>query len=358
MPVAVMGRKPLIIVQDKIVVDAEHLGPLLALVDESYKPGAAQRGLSWQSSELSPPVLTSEAPTTLWIRWTVPDVERWWAMRAQSSSPDVTAFWSAVDALCHSRQRTYLGPVDDTAPTPPPEADTAFVSTRGYRVTAQLALKSPDSESPAQLLQALSGELPGLEHGSLQRNLAPEYAAGHLTWDLLFAHADAAAGAWDSDVWRTQIAPALEKHCSAVHALCLETIGGGIRDPGIASGIKRTAFFRLLPGCDPDTAAQFECDLLAMPRHIPEIINWRLSLAQPANFDAAGVAPWTYVWEQEFASLEGLTGPYMSHPHHWAYIDRWFDFESGAQAVDNELSHAFSPLPTSVLGRELVPDAE
>ena len=88
---------------------------------------------------------------------------------------------------------------------------------------------------------------------------------------------------------------------------------------------------------------------------IPEILNWRLSRARVLPWDNAGVSPWTYVWEQEFASLDDLLGPYMMHPHHWAHIDRWFDLESGVQALDVNLSHAFCPVAQSILSAEATP---
>jgi hypothetical protein len=74
-----------------------------------------------------------------------------------------------------------------------------------------------------------------------------------------------------------------------------------------------------------DQSSRFEADLLEMPAHIPQILNWRLSRALPLPWNSAKCAPWTYVWEQEFESLDDLLGPYMLHPDHWAYIDRWFD---------------------------------
>ncbi|MCB1844642.1 MAG: hypothetical protein KDI09_16895, partial [Halioglobus sp.] len=98
-------------------------------------------------------------------------------------------------------------------------------------------------------------------------------------------------------------------------------------------------------------------DLLDMPLHIPEICNWRLSRASPAPWCRAEDAPWSYVWEQEFAHLEDLTGPYMINPHHWGHVDRWFDPESGVQAIDARLSHAFSPLGSSLLALEAVKDS-
>ena len=122
-------------------------------------------------------------------------------------------------------------------------------------------------------------------------------------------------------------------------------IEGTLRDDDrgkrLAGGVKRTALFRLLPGVSDEARDRFERDALEMPAHIGAIRNWRLSRALALDWDASDVAPWTYVWEQEYATLEGLTVDYMIHPHHWAHLDRAFDPESGAQLIDVALCHAF-----------------
>ncbi|MAT95255.1 MAG: hypothetical protein CME59_22010 [Halioglobus sp.] len=345
----------MITVQDRITVQAVTLDSLERLFREDYLPGAAQRGLRLVATRVSPPVLTANAPLTYTLLWQVADVGAWWAMRAQSGVPEIAAFWAAVDALCLSRERTYS--TEDGAASLPGPADTAAdrVSTRGHRQTAQLALKPEVADNPAALEAVLLGAaetLPGLQASALGRNFAPEYAAGHLTWDLLYPDAASAAQAGDSATWSAKVLPALTQYCTEVHALELTTIEAGIREPELADGVKRTAFFRLLPGQDTATADRFERDLLEMPAQIEAIRNWRLSRATAAPWNTTDAAPWSYVWEQEFADLDGLLGPYMAHPHHWAYIDRWFDPESGAQAIDADLSHAFSPLENSLLARE------
>jgi hypothetical protein len=181
--------------------------------------------------------------------------------------------------------------------------------------------------------------------------MSPDYAVGDYTWDLLYPDAATAEAARQSKVWKQQILPALDEYCVARHALTLEPIGSGLRRPGISGAVKRTAYFRMLPGTE-DRVSRFEQGLLEMPAQIPQILNWRLSRARVLPWDNASVSPWTYVWEQEFASLDDLLGPYMMHPHHWAHIDRWFDPESGVQALDINLSHAFCAVPQSVLSAE------
>lgn len=346
----------MIVVQDRIEVPGQELARLQHLFRDRYIADAAQRGLQFTEFLVSPPLILTEAPCTLWARWQVADPGAWWAMRAQSGSPAVAAFWAEVDAFCLSRERCYLG-ADSTTALPQP-ADTAgfTVSAQCYRETAQLALR--DGITPAQraaledTLRDAGEALPGLVMCSLGANLAPQYAAGHYTWDLLYPDRNTADDARRSAAWRERILPALDRCCISRHALRLDTVGMGLRRPGIANAIKRTAYFRMLPGTSAQQARQFEQVLLAMPAQIPEILNWRLSRATALPWDDAHCNPWSYVWEQELATLDDLLGPYMMHPHHWAHVDRWFDPESGAQAVDVRLSHAFCAIEASVLSRD------
>ncbi|GAB3290140.1 Dabb family protein [Parahaliea aestuarii] len=345
----------MITVMDRIVVAPADAHRVEQLLEGQYRQQAGQRGLHFQSLQYSPPLLTADSPLTLWVQWQVESPEAWWVMRAQSATAEVAAFWQALDQLCLSRERTYL--MQDSAGNLPAVAEPIDrpASVRGYRETAQLALiDDPGAGAELEaLLNELTAGLPGLQASHLLRNLAPEYAAGHYTWDLYYTDARAAAEAQASPAWQGGIAPALERLCGAVHAQRLDSLGAGLRDPLLQGGVKRTAFFRLLPGVDADRAGRFERDLLEMPRHIAAIRNWRLSRASAVHWHRADCAPWTYVWEQDFADLEGLTGPYMTHPHHWAHVDRWFDPESGAQALDVQLSHAFGFFASSALAAEL-----
>jgi Stress responsive A/B Barrel Domain len=343
----------MIVVQDKIEVPGNQLARLQRLFRDRYIDDAAQRGLHFAEFMVSPPLLLTEAPCTLWARWQVADAGAWWAMRAQSGSPSVTAFWKVVDEFCVSRERRYLTTDSPATFATPVDVSAFSAPTRGYRETAQLALR--DSVTPEQrtelesLLRTEAAALPGLAMSSLGANLAPEYAAGHFTWDLLYPDSTTAEAARQSAAWRERILPALDRYCLARHALRLDSVAAGLRRPGIASAIKRTAYFRLLPGATAAQASAFEQVLLAMPAQIPQIQNWRLSRAGTLPWDNARCAPWSYVWEQEFAALDDLLGPYMIHPHHWAHVDRWFDPESGVQAVDVQLSHAFCAIEASVL---------
>ncbi len=102
-------------------------------------------------------------------------------------------------------------------------------------------------------------------------------------------------------------------------------------------GIYRALLLSVLPSASTDAVARFEREVLAMPRYIRSIRAWRLSRVSQAG----GARRWTHVWEQRYDEVQGLSGPYMLHPYHWAQVDRWFDPESPDWIVDTHLCHSF-----------------
>ncbi|MCL2535184.1 MAG: Dabb family protein [Nocardiaceae bacterium] len=98
------------------------------------------------------------------------------------------------------------------------------------------------------------------------------------------------------------------------------------------------------PATDPEHVRQFETETAAMPQYIRSIGASQLARVH----DATGSARWTHVWEQEYTGLDGLTGPYMTHPYHWAHVDRWFDAERGRKIVTS-LCHSFTTIETPFL---------
>jgi hypothetical protein len=343
-----------IIVQDRIELAAADLPRLRALISEGYLPGATARGLTFVGEHVAPPVALADQPSTLWLRWTLPDVGAFWAARAQSYDPAVAAFWTEVDSFVTTRERRYLTAADATLAGP--EDTTPYDrEPAAWRETAQLYLEPDTSDLDraafVTLLDRAAVELPGILTASLAANFVPDYGAGHYTWDLVYPDRATADAARASGFWQQQVLPALDRHCRARAALGFETLGAGARDPGLSGGVKRTALFRVLPGIPAELEERFEKDTLEMAAQIPAIRNWRLSRAVALDWDAPDGAPWSYVWEQEYAALEGLTVDYMVNPHHWAHVDRWFDPESGVQIVDSALCHAFAPLANSLIVR-------
>ncbi|MEU0934777.1 Dabb family protein [Embleya sp. NPDC005971] len=102
--------------------------------------------------------------------------------------------------------------------------------------------------------------------------------------------------------------------------------------------IKRTLLLTVRTGASADVLAEFESDLLGMPEHIATIRSWALSRVAER---AGPASPWTHVWEQEYATVEGLTGEYLLNPYHWAHVDRWFDGEVPGSIVEPGLAHVF-----------------
>ncbi|BBX01739.1 stress responsive protein [Mycolicibacterium moriokaense] len=110
------------------------------------------------------------------------------------------------------------------------------------------------------------------------------------------------------------------------------------------TGKQPTVFRALLLRVIPDTATatveRFEDDLQLLPRYVRTITSWQLSRVD----NALGASPWTHVFEQDFTDVDGLMGPYLMHPIHWAYVDRWFDPECPEVIIRDRVCHSFCPL--------------
>jgi hypothetical protein len=101
--------------------------------------------------------------------------------------------------------------------------------------------------------------------------------------------------------------------------------------------VYRALLLRVLPGTDAQVVARFEDELRLMPRYVKTITAWQLSRVD----EPIGTSKWTHVFEQEFTDLDGLMGPYLMHPVHWAMVDRWFDPECPEVIVRDRVCHSF-----------------
>ncbi len=109
--------------------------------------------------------------------------------------------------------------------------------------------------------------------------------------------------------------------------------------------VYRTLLLRVAPGTGERAIAHFEADLRLLPRHVRTITAWQLSHVE----NAIGASKWTHVFEQQFIDVEGLMGPYLMHPIHWAWVDRWFDPECPEVIVRDRICHSFCRSDTAVL---------
>lgn len=115
---------------------------------------------------------------------------------------------------------------------------------------------------------------------------------------------------------------------------------------GTSGSVYRTLLLRVSPDTGADDVARFEAELAAMPRYVDTILSWQLSRVT----DAVGDTPWTHVFEQEFTDVDGLMGPYLLHPIHWAVVDRWFDPETTDVIIRDRVCHSFCGITGPVLG--------
>lgn len=109
--------------------------------------------------------------------------------------------------------------------------------------------------------------------------------------------------------------------------------------------VYRTLLLRVQPDTPEATIARFERELSSMPRYLPTIRAWQLSRVTAA----VGTSSWTHVFEQEFADVEALMGPYLMHPIHWAVVDRWFDPETTDVIIRDRVCHSFCAIADPVL---------
>lgn len=110
--------------------------------------------------------------------------------------------------------------------------------------------------------------------------------------------------------------------------------------------VYRTLLLRVSPEADEALVERFESDLSLMPQYVRTITAWQLSRVERA----IGASQWTHVFEQHFTDVDGLMGPYLMHPIHWAHVDRWFDPECPDVIVRDRVCHSFCRSDTVVLG--------
>ena len=141
--------------------------------------------------------------------------------------------------------------------------------------------------------------------------------------------------------------PLLDEVADHVEAVRYAQGATTIREPVLTDGIHRSLLIRVNPDTDPGLVERFERELAAMPDYIDAILNSSLSRIDMIR---ASLGPeYTHVWEQEFATLDGLTGPYMQHAYHWSVIDPWFDVQAPVHVVDPVLIHSSCELRHSIL---------
>ena len=202
-----------------------------------------------------------------------------------------------------------------------------------YCMTAQLnRIPSLDQHTFKNSIISTIGDLSHNHLFNLGRNLEGSFGTGEYTLDFLSMHS------------QQEILDVIE-HLNVIRSVDLvthQTIASGLRLPSLKNGISRTLLLKVKENASQEQLNGLENDTLAMPNHLKGICNWSLSRTVDNN-------KWSHVWQQEYASIEDLSGEYMTHAYHWAWVDRWFDSEMPAYCVESTLCHAFYKLPKSLL---------
>ncbi len=207
-----------------------------------------------------------------------------------------------------------------------------------------------ERQAVTQTLRDASAQSPMVTRSMLEPTLPGVMNGGDFIWHLQFADKAAYRDCIAQPHWREKVDPLFEggtfkRYESAAYQGGLS----GARPVKLGRGVYRTLILTIKPGINAQAVAQFDKELAGMPKYISSIKNWQLSHVS----EASGSRQWSHVWEQEYENLEGLTGPYMDHPFHWALVDRWFNPECSQWIVDKVLCHTFCEFKSSVLG----PDA-
>lgn len=179
----------------------------------------------------------------------------------------------------------------------------------------------------------------------LEPTLPNVYNGGDYIWHVQFAD-EAAYDKWKADAGK-QADAVLNDAALVSHVDSVAYEGGrtGSKPGGLNKGAYRVALFSVFQEPYPGAIDQYDYETYEMGEYINSIKNWQVSRVK----EASGARPWTHVWEQEYEDISGLHGAYMMHPHHWAFIDRWYDPECTDWMIDNHLCHTFCNFDGSVI---------
>lgn len=203
-----------------------------------------------------------------------------------------------------------------------------------YSVTRLLDVPAPERERIIGALRVIAARAP---HSIVQPTLPGSRNGGDILVHVRFA---------SERQWRCS-----ETEFTAVVADAAVTrINGAnysgtlVRTHTTGRTVYRTLLLRVSPDTTSESIARFEDELRSMPRYVHTITGWQLSRVE----EAVGASAWTHVFEQTFTGVDGLMGPYLMHPIHWAVVDRWFDPECPDVIVRDRICHSFCALPSTI----------
>jgi Stress responsive A/B Barrel Domain len=197
----------------------------------------------------------------------------------------------------------------------------------------------------AALADAIRGT-PDVSRGLVGSTLQGGVNCGDLLWHVQFPNEQAYRNAIFHPSWRTATDLLVDAgQIANVDSITYQQDAFDVRAPKIRNAVYRALILRLRPSIPLEKLHRFEGEMREMGRYVPAIRNWGFSRV----IEGTGQRPWDYVWEQEFEDTDALTGPYMIHPYHFGWIDRWFDPESQDWILDTRLCHGFCLSAESML---------
>lgn len=303
-----------------------------------YAPGARDRGMTLWDILVSPPIWFDDQANVVTITWSLPSAQAWWQMTWQGrSDPTLAQWWDSTADLVIERNRSVaaspesVAPAPDNSTTAQPPASSPHAPTLGVTRLIDVT-ESGRARVLLNLREAASSS------GALAHTVAPTLPGSRNGGDILVHLRFRDENAWERSHFDGALKdPAITHVNGATYRGTPTRRGEGT--------VYRTLLLRIDPSVDADTVAAFERELASMPTYVSTITSWQLS-----RVDAAiGSSSWTHVFEQEFTNVDGLMGPYLMHPIHWAVVDRWFDPETTDVIVRDRLCHSFCELISPLL---------
>lgn len=299
-----------------------------------YAPGARERGMALRDVLVSPPIWFDDRPNVVTITWTLPSAQAWWQMTWQGRpDPSVARWWESISGLVVERTRSVASAAD--AVDAPASAALPGTSSGAPTFGVTRLLDVAESER-GRVLDAL--RIAADRSGALRSLVQPTLPGSRNGGDILVHLRFSDQAAWENSQFDAVLADPAISHVNGVTYRGSPTR----RDSGT---VYRALLLRVSDDVEAETVAAFERELAMMPRYVPTITAWQLSTVDTA----IGTSEWTHVFEQEFTDVDGLMGPYLMHPIHWAVVDRWFDPETTDVIVRDRVCHSFCDLPDPVL---------
>ena len=301
---------------------------------DGYAPGARERGMTLRDVLVSPPIWFDDRSNVVTITWSLPSPEAWWRMTWRGRpDPAVARWWHSVTDLVVERSRNVASLAEDVDASAPhvTTGESSGAATLG--VTRLVDVAEPERSRVLAALRDAAGRS-GALRTLVQPTLPGSRNGGDILVHLRFSDHDD----WERSNFDDALADPAITHVNGV------TYRGAPihRNTGT---VYRALLLRVPPDVTTDEVATFENELAVMPRCVPTITAWQLSRVE----QAIGTSDWTHVFEQEFTDVDGLMGPYLMHPIHWAVVDRWFDPETTDIIVRDRVCHSFCELSAPVL---------